>query len=131
MCLLADRFARYCGTMYSRHLLWYPVHYLRRMVKSCISYIAPLGAASKRSIMLVLIFNTDPGRMDCSLHSSTFAAGRLERLLCWNACCAGKMEKFQAQSLAPSALGLFGFFLGFLPFSIFYRAFISYHHQKY
>ena len=82
MCLLADRFARYCGTMYSRHLLWYPVHYLRRMVKSCISYIAPLGAASKRSIMLVPIFNTDPGRTDCSLHSSTFAAGRLERLLC-------------------------------------------------
>ena len=27
--------------------------------------------------------------------------------------------------------GLFGLFLGFLPFSIFYRAYISCHYQKY
>ena len=36
--------------------------------------------------------------------------------------------------LVPSALvlfGIFGFFLGFLPFSNFYRAYISCHYQKY
>ena len=34
-------------------------------------------------------------------------------------------------SLAPSALGLFGLFLGFLLFSIFSRAYISSDYQKY
>ena len=37
-------------------------------------------------------------------------------------------------SLAPSALdrfGIFGLFLGFLPFSNFYRAYLSCHYQKY